>query len=493
MASRPWRVAGWVLKHVFRVLWISTMILTPLFGFWLASSLAAYENASQWLALLVGLLLFPILPVGWDVVHLWRRSRQPPRKQILTRIDRLVLRTLLINGVFLGVMMWQAPQTAFRALAVRGDWILDGYDGPVANKIRGALLGFADRFEQRWHKTEGDTYGTSDKPPEDLERPTGVAVKPGDPASNPGGWPMSTAPDVQVTGIQPTDEISVDSVGKYFAAHITDKRRLVKALHDYVVLRLHYDTPTSELRGEDRYTKRPSQEAEDVFRARTGVCEGYARLMVALGKSAGVEIAYVTGYIRDTERDVDPAATDDVVKATLEGYGHAWNAAKVDGTWQLVDATWDDTSDATDEVPSTYLFTPPKLFRIDHLPEQTAWQLVAVPITAGEFARQPLMSPSIGELGVVLEAPTRSQITVTDGEATVLLDNPYGATITAYATRARSKDKENRCTVATTVGTRISVTCALGSGQYEVKLFGSRKGSTSRRYAYFGTILVNSR
>ncbi len=490
MASRPLRVAGWLLKHVIRAVWISTMILTPLFGFWLASSLAAYENASQWLALLVGLLLFPILPVGWDLIFVWRRRKQPPQKQILTRIDRLVLRTLLINGVFLGVMMWQAPQAAFRALAVRGDWILDGYDGPIASKIRGALLGFADKFEQRWHKTEGDAYGTSDKPPEDLVSPVEVPVKPGEPYV---GWPMSTAPDVQVTAIQPSDEVSVDSVGRYFAARITDKSRLVKALHDYVVLRLHYDHPTAELRGEDRYTKRPSQEAEDVFRARTGVCEGYARLMVALGKSAGVEIAYVTGYIRDTERDVDPAATDDVVKATLEGYGHAWNAAKVDGTWRLVDATWDDTSDKTDEVPSTYLFTPPKLFRIDHLPEETAWQLVSVPITAGEFARQPLMSPSIGELGVVLEAPTRSQITVTDGEAKVLLDNPYGATITAFATHAGGKDREVRCTVATTIGTHLSVTCALGTGQFEVKLFGAPKASTSHRYDYFGTILVNSR
>lgn len=490
MASRPWRVAGWVVKHVLRVLWISTMILTPLFGFWLASSLAAYENASQWLALLVGLLLFPLVPVGWDLLFLWRRSKQPPRKQILTRIDRLVLRTLLVNALFLGVMMWQAPRTSFRALAVRGDWILDGYDGPIATRIRGVLLGFADHFEGRWHDQTSDAYGTSDKPPENLVQPSEPTRAPGEPAP---GWPMSTAVDPLVAGITPADETSVETVGKYFAARITDQKRLVKALHDYVVLRLHYDTPTSELRGEDRYTKRPSQEAEDVFRARTGVCEGYARLMVALGKAAGIEIAYVTGYIRDTERDVDPAATDDVVKATLEGYGHAWNAAKVDGTWQLLDATWDDTSGATAEVPSTYLFTPPTLFRIDHLPEEAAWQLVAVPLSAGEFARQPLMSPSIGELGLVLEAPMRSQITVTDGEAKVLLDNPHGAKVTAYATRAGSNARENRCIVETTVGTRISVTCALGTGQYEVKMFGAPKASTSGRYDYFGTILVNSR
>ena len=482
MASRPWRVAGFIGKYVLRAIWISTMILTPLFGFWLASSLAAYENASQWVSLLIGLALFPLLPVGWDFFYLWRRSRQKvPRKQILTRIDRLVLRTLLINGVFLGVMMWRAPQVAFRALAVRGDWILDGYNGPIASKIRGVLLGFADHFEQRWHKSDGDTYGTSDIPPEDI-----VATEQPFP-----DWPMSTAPEMQVTGMP--EQVSVEAVGQYLAARITDKRRLAKALHDYVVLRLTYDTPTSELRGEDRYTKRPSQQAEDVWRARTGVCEGYARLMVALGKAAGIEVAYISGYIRDTERDVDPAATDDAAKATLEGYGHAWNAVKIDGTWHLLDATWDDTSDSTTEVSTTYLFTPPKLFRHDHLPREAAWQLVAVPLSAGEFARQPLLSPSVGRLGVVLESPTRSQITVTDGEAEILLDNPFAATVTAYATRAGSNEREVRCAVEKTIGTRIAIKCELDHGQYEIKMFGSPAGSTERSYDYFGTILVNSR
>src|SRR5512143_1939928 len=169
MASRPVRVAGWVVKRVLYATWIALMILVPLFGFWLASSLAAYENATQWLALGVGLLLFPILPVGWDLLFVWRRDRRgEPRKPILTRLDRLVLRTLIVNGLFLGVMMWRAPHTAFRALAVRGDWILDGHDGPIATAARGLLLGLADQFDRRW-KPPSDVFGTSDKPPEPTE------------------------------------------------------------------------------------------------------------------------------------------------------------------------------------------------------------------------------------------------------------------------------------------------------------------------------------
>ena len=67
---------------------------------------------------------------------------------------------------------------------------------------------------------------------------------------------------------------------------------------------------------------------------------------------------------------------------------------------------------APEPVRSTYLFTPPELFAYDHLPEDDAWQLVMHPISLGDFTRQPLLSPSIGELGIVLESPKRSQVTV---------------------------------------------------------------------------------
>lgn len=491
MASRGVRVAGFVLKTLFRVLWISTMVLTPLFGFWLASSLAAYKNASQLIALLVGLLLFPILPVGWDFFFLWRRKRKGVEvKAILLRIDRLVLRTLLINGLFLGVMLWRAPQTAFRAIAVRGDWILDGFDGPIANAIRSRLLGFADHFEQRWHKAD-DLHGVSDKAPEiDIDdAPPEVIYKPGQPHP---GWPMSDEPDIQVTDMPADAQSSPEAVGKYLAARITDQKRLAKAIHDYVVLRMTYDEATFQLRGEERYTKRPSQKAEDVFVARTAVCEGYARLVVAIGEAAGIETAYITGYVRTSERRIDDSASEEAVKSVLEGYLHAWNAMKIDGTWVFVDATWDDPTGGTPRLESTYLFTPPTLFRMDHLPELPPWQLTT-PISAGEFARQPLLSPYSGELGIVLESPTRSQVTV-DDDAEILLDNPYGAEITAVAQRAGSTSRDVRCTVESAGGTKLAIECPLdNAGQYEVLMFGNPKGSTRASYEYFGTILVNRR
>ncbi|MEO8840689.1 MAG: transglutaminase domain-containing protein [Kofleriaceae bacterium] len=483
------------MSKVLHTVWVALMIATPLFGFWLASSLAAYDNASLWLALVVGLSLFPLVPVGWELVSMWRRARRGDvSKPILTRLDRLVLRTLIINGLFLGIMMWQAPQTAFRALAVRGDWILDGHDGPIASEARGLLLGFADRFSKRWH-TDDTTYGTSDKPPpppvaDSTTPPVPGVVLPIQP-KDPNGWPLAEEPDALVTAMPEAEQTSVEAVGRYFATNISDPRRLAKALHDYVVLRLQYDVPTADLKDAE-LARRPSQAAEDVFAARTGVCEGYARLYAALGKAAGLDVAFITGYIRDGARHPsEDATTDEQVKQALEGFLHAWNAVKIDGQWLLVDTTWDDPSATTNEYSTTYLFTPPRMFAYDHLPEEAAWQLVAKPMGTGEFARQPLLSPYVGRLGVVLQQPTRSQVTTTDGEVDVQLANPFHATL-SLSVDPKATDQGSECTLTSGEALVATYRCRVQPGQHEIILFGAT-GAHATQLRSFGTILVNSR
>jgi transglutaminase-like putative cysteine protease len=491
------RVAWFVVRWVLKVAWVSLMVLTPLFGFWIASSLAAFQNASTWVALLVGLLLFPIVPLGWDAVYVWRRSRKDKAdKPILTRLDRWVLRTLIVNGLFLGVTLWRAPDTAFRALAVRGDWMLDGYDGAFASEARSVLLGIADKLAHRSKDTKDD-FGTSDKPPEDVTgddtTPAPVTPTDGDtpaPPRDPRAWPMPVEADVLVRDMPVSAQTSPEAVGAYLAGKITDKRMLAKALHDYVVLRLTYDDATAHLEGPDRATqplgKRPPQDAASVFAAKTGVCEGYARLYSALAKAAGLEVAYVTGYIRDTQRNVREGAGDAEIQATLEGYAHAWNAVKLDGKWYLVDTTWDDPDDKPD---STYFLTPPQAFRLDHLPDEAAWQLTSPLLTTGDFVRQPLMSPRASALGLSLVAPVRSQVTV-HGSLEVTLANPQGARVLA---QVRRDGHDRDCTVAPGADHTTHVACELADGSYELQMFAQSRGSTSSRYEYVGSLLVNSR
>ncbi|MBX3155147.1 MAG: hypothetical protein KF773_04035 [Deltaproteobacteria bacterium] len=488
-----------------RGVWLSTMILVPLFGFWLASSLAAYKNASQWLALLVGLLLFPLVPVGWDLFFVWRRSKRPPEKAILTRADRLVLRTLLVNGVFLAGMLWFARGSAIRALSVRGDWMLDGRDGAIARTLRSFLLGIADRLDS-YARTHD--YGESDdapdpsqvrprtdEPPEPPPEPPPPGVVPKVPRYA-SGWPFPDEADPKVANMPEQAQATIAMVGAYLREQFPDKKERVKAIHDYIALRLSYDEDALRRIMAGDYAHTPSQEAEDVFRARTGVCAGYAKLMVAIGKAAGLEVLYVTGHAR-ASNDRLPADIKDEegLRNAFGGLGHAWNAVKVDDEWHLVDITWDDPVTRPGEerkpVYSTYLMAPPRLFAFDHLPENKAWQLLESPLSAGEFARQPMLKPSIGRFGLTLVSPTRSQVSA-NGEITIVLENPYAARLMATVSDRAS----DRCTEKTE-GTRTEIVCPLERGEHEVTLFAAPAKQPgegdSYRLDYIGTILVNSR
>jgi hypothetical protein len=209
-------------------------------------------------------------------------------------------------------------------------------------------------------------YGASDAPP--LEVTPASAT----------GWPLPAGAEPEVTAMPARAQLSIQAAGGYLAARISNKLRLVKALHDFVVLRLDYDDAAKTAIDRKDWDRVPSQEAEDVFARRKGVCSGYSRLLVALGKAAGVEIRYVTGYARDDGHET---------AADLTNHAHAWNAARIDDQWVLIDATWDDTSDGK---PATqFLFMPPALFGTSHLPDDRQWMLVAPIETLDEFVRQP--------------------------------------------------------------------------------------------------------
>ncbi|MBR5344362.1 MAG: leucine-rich repeat protein [Clostridia bacterium] len=62
--------------------------------------------------------------------------------------------------------------------------------------------------------------------------------------------------------------------------------------------------------------------AESAFLLGTGVCNSYSRALDLLLTEAGIPSRRVVG--------------------NGNGGGHAWNAARLDGTWALYDATWDD-------------------------------------------------------------------------------------------------------------------------------------------------------
>jgi hypothetical protein len=491
-----------LLAFTFKALWTAFVVLLPLLGVWLGSSLAAYSNGPRWAPIVAGLLAFPALPLAWDGYAEWRRSRRPPRPRFLTFLDRLTLRTLFVNALFLGGLLALSPATAFTALSARGDWFLENASGDWVPRARALVFRAADQLEWLYLATHHNPF-EDDEPtpvpdPAPLPTPAPTPVPPPAPTPAPapvassdghddrpppspppptGGaalaslWPFSDEPHPLVAAIPAERETSYESVARFIAEREADPWQRIKALHDYVADRVAYD---AESLAAGRY---PSPDPKVVFASRRGVCAGYARLFEAMGRAVGETVHYVVGHSRDMGGDVD-------------GQGHAWNAVSVGGRYYLVDVTWDagyvERTAFVKRYSSEYLMTPPEAFGVNHLPDEDRWQLRDRPISRGEFVRQPNLRPAFFARGLALVDPTRSQITVAD-DARLVVENPRGQSLLARAAPKGGSQGE-RCQV--TLGPRSEVTCDLTrEGTYHVMLFANQEREGT--HDFVGQIEVN--
>jgi len=464
---------GIVLGLLLKIVLTAVTVAIPLLGVWVATSLAVYLDGPLWLAITAGALLALVLPVGWD---LWgearRRKKRKGGDRILARFDRLVLRTITLNLAFLAVVLFAYPRQGFAAISTRGDWMLGDSQSSAAQSVRGALFDVAGGLEWLYDSATSNPYeeyaDDSDVEPapqtEPAARPSaGYAL-----GASGHRWPMTASVSEVVRGMPSSAKVSVEAVARYIAGEVSDPFLRVKALHDFAAEWLAYDAEALST------GSIPSQRAADVFAARKAVCAGYARLLVALGEVTGDKIVYVTGHSRTSGNDLD-------------GVGHAWNAAEIDGAWYLIDATWDAGSVSGDtftpRYSSDYLFTPPSVFARDHFPDDSAWQLLAEPLSRGAFLRQPALSPSFFARGLSLDSPRRSQVDVA-GALDLAIDNPTGTWILAIA-----EDKASGANVkcaGPVNDAKTQLRCGFpADGRYQVQLMvGDEQYGTYRSVGY---------
>jgi len=477
-------LAGGAVVLALKGLFWAIALAMPLCGAWLLSSLAAYANGPTWLAVLALFGLFPILPAVWEGLAAYLRSRKKlVPAHILMLSDRLLLRTLALNAVFLIALLAAAPETGVRALLARGDWMLDGATSESAEKARKVLFAIADRFEwvyraSRERSAEGEQgkKRKGDEPPEPLPSDDSIdeGGKPGDPSepkpkpppapavdptpiADGHTWPYPEVLAPSIVGLEPG---SIKALGEAIKNAESEPFARAKAVHDWVSDRVTYDVEA--LTGH-----RPPQDAETVFRSRFGVCAGYANLFLAVAKAADLEAVVVGGAAKGASGEVD-------------GRGHAWNAVKLNGGWYLIDTTWDSGAIGSDKrwskkYGTNYLFTPPHIMRATHFPDEEKWQIVA-PITRGEFMRMPQLSPDFYRRGLKLVSPDRSQTSVS-GTADIVIQNPAGQFVMAHFT-AKNGGASTRCEVTGTA--TLTATCDFADdGEYRVVLFGAAERYTT--------------
>lgn len=110
---------------------------------------------------------------------------------------------------------------------------------------------------------------------------------------------------------------------------------------------------------------------------RKTICDGYSNLILELCQAVKIECIKIIGYGKNYDSETE---------------GHAWNAVKINGKWQLIDVTWGTGSfldrelqNYSKEIDLKYLFGDPDYFIIDHFPEEESWQLLDFPINKEKF------------------------------------------------------------------------------------------------------------
>ena len=116
------------------------------------------------------------------------------------------------------------------------------------------------------------------------------------------------------------------------------------------------------------------QEPYNVIVRKKAICIGYAKLMKTMCRQACIQAVIVDGFTK-THNAIDSEE-------------HAWNAAKINGQWYLMDATWDA---GVSIVLRKYFLSTPSVFLENHYPHDPMWQLMNEPINF-ECFRLPLHS-----------------------------------------------------------------------------------------------------
>ncbi|MGM1023249.1 MAG: transglutaminase domain-containing protein [Bacillota bacterium] len=123
-------------------------------------------------------------------------------------------------------------------------------------------------------------------------------------------------------------------LGDIITKGMTDHEK-VKAIHDWIVVRLKYDET------QQKYT------AYDGLKTGSTVCQGYSLLAYKMLERAGI--------------------TNRIVEGRAGGQLHAWNLVLLDGHWYHMDTTWDDpTPDRGNKVSTSYYLLTDAEMRRDH-------------------------------------------------------------------------------------------------------------------------------
>ena len=209
---------------------------------------------------------------------------------------------------------------------------------------------------------------------------------------------------------------------------------------------------------------------ESTLRARTAVCDGYAKLYAALGQAAGLNVTVVPGFCKGYGFDA--------LHARPEAANHAWNAIWLDGRWQLIDPTWgagyiDPSGHFVKRYSEHFFLTSPEEFICDHFPLDPANQLLPQALSRQQFLDKAEVMPAFYHYGLHLESHAQAVIQANQS-VTVTLSGPPDLDFMGVLERDGQKPSYP-CTLVTKRDRLYTIEARFPrEGRYDLKLYARR-------------------
>jgi hypothetical protein len=153
--------------------------------------------------------------------------------------------------------------------------------------------------------------------------------------------------------------------------HQGEKER-IHAIYQWISENITYDIEQFQnplpYQGEDEIVRR-------TLLTRKAICQGYSALFQELSNRCGITAFVVSGYVK----------LFDLIQDTP----HAWNAALIEGKWQLFDPTWGAGHVMDNKFIASYNEThfniSPQELLLTRMPFDPVWQLIEYPMSHFEF------------------------------------------------------------------------------------------------------------
>ena len=264
----------------------------------------------------------------------------------------------------------------------------------------------------------------------------------------------------------------------YLCIPSNDPVSIIRAIFVWVAYNIDYDA--------DGYFGRAEKSQFDyvsVLKSGKSVCEGYANVVQALCKEAGIVAKKLSGFAKGFGHSIDTRYTQD------SKTNHAWNAVFIKGNWFLLDSTWGagnvsrETKQFERKFNEFYFLTDPGQFINSHYPvckenveESQNWQLLKKPYSLEQFNDSVKIQPAAFELGLLPQSHKESVIEFADElelEFKEKVPKTNKVTTGLYLNDSNKMHKEEYCCFAFWSKESLNIKVKPPkTGTYELKIYG---------------------